>query len=240
MNQLRLSILLALQFVWTHDATALSSLPSSLPSLPPSFNERCETEMPKPDIVIRTEHSGYQILNHVSYRFLTERGMHAYSSEKFMAMTDIKSVIEVELDGAVLEDKQGEKECLAPRIDVLLRYNPMKVFIAREFPELSCTYREMLKHEMHHVQLYQEQLPLVAEVVRAALVRRFGSGPFYAKRGEAKADLNRELVKQWVPVIRAELNKIEALQRKFDSAEESFRLSNSCFGETSKYMGSFF
>jgi hypothetical protein len=114
------------------------------------------------------------------------------------------------------------------------------VYVAREFSEFSCSYREMLKHEMHHVRLYQEQLPLAGEAVRAALTKRFSSGPFYAKRGSAKADLDQELTSYWMPVIRSELNKIEAMHRKLDSPEESFRLSNSCLGETSKLMGSFF
>lgn len=216
------------------------AMSGSAQALESTFEVRCQTELPRANISIRAEENGYKIFNNVSARILSEKGIHNYSSELLMGMTDLRSAIEIGFDGPVLTDAGKSRECLAPQIEVVLRYNQMRVYIAREFSESSCPYREMLAHEMQHVQIYQQQLPLVAERVKAAMEQRFAQRPLMASNGESKAMLDHELDSQWLPFIRAELNKVERMQQELDSREESFRLSNSCFGQTSKVMGGSF
>lgn len=206
----------------------------------PAFELRCQAEMPKMSIDIYAEQNGYKIYNNVSARLLSEKGMHNYSSELLMGLTDLNSVIEIYFDGKVLVDADAGKECLVPQIDVILRYNQMRVYVAREFSEFSCPYHEMLQHEMRHVQIYQEQLPKVRDRVRAAMQARFSQGALIAAQGQVKATLDHELDSYWLPYIRRELNQVEQMQRDFDSKEETFRLSNSCFGQTSSAMGGSF
>ncbi len=203
----------------------------------PAFEKRCQAELPKVNIDIRAEQHGYKVINNVSARVLSEKGMHNYSSELLMGMTDLNSVIEIYFDGNVLVDTASGKECMAPQIDVVLRYNQMRVYVAREFSEYSCPYREMLQHELKHVQIYQDQLPMVRERVLAAMQKRFSKQVLVAAKGTVKATLDRELESYWLPYIRGEMNQVEHLQREFDSKEETFRLSNSCFGQTSSAMG---
>ncbi len=205
-----------------------------------SFENRCQAEMPKMSIDVRAEENGYKVFNNVSARILSEKGMHNYSSELLMGMTDLNSVIEIYFDGKVLVDADSGKECLAPQIDVLLRYNQMRVYVAREFSEFSCPYHEMLQHELRHVQIYQEQLPKVRDRVQAAMQAHFSQRVLMAARGKVKATLDRELENYWLPYIRRELNQVEQLQKDFDSKEETFRLSSSCFGQTSASMGGSF
>lgn len=206
----------------------------------PTFEQRCQAEMAKMSIEIHAEQNGYKIYNNVSARILSEKGMHNYSSELLMGLTDLNSVIEIYFDGKVLVDAESGKECLAPQIDVVLRYNQMRVYVAREFSEYSCPYHEMLGHELRHVQIYQEQLPKVGERVRAAMQARFSQSVLTAAQGQVKATLDHELDSYWLPYIRRELNQVEQMQRNFDSKEETFRLSNSCFGQTSSAMGGSF
>lgn len=207
---------------------------------PSTFEKRCQRELPQANVMVEAQQNGYKVFNNVSARILSEKGVHNYSTELLMGLTDLSSVIEIYFDGQLLSDARNNQECLAPRIDVILRYRQMSVFVAREFSEFSCSYQVMLDHEMRHVQIYQQQLPLVQERVRVAMENRFAQGPMMATYGKAKEVLDKELDAVWLPYIRAELNKVELLQQEFDSKEEEFRLSNSCFGQTSRLMGGSF
>jgi hypothetical protein len=206
----------------------------------PSFEHRCNNELPKANLAFHMAPVTYKVFNNVSTRLLSQRGTYTYASELLLGMIESKSVLEIEFDGTVLQDTKRKTECLSPRIDVFLRYEPLKVYIARELPLGSCPYRVMYDHEMFHVQVYQEQLPLIREKVERALSLRFENQKLYSPIGQSKGLLEQEIDSRWRPLIREELSKIEKMQREFDSREEIYRLSNSCFGETSKLMGSLY
>lgn len=205
-----------------------------------SFEARCDKELPPTNINFHTKPITFSVHSNVSARVLSERGTYSYSSETLLGMIENKSVVEIEFGGQILQDKKHAKECMSPQIDVYLRYEPLKVYIARELPEGSCPYRVMYDHEMFHVQVYQEQFPLVLEKVKQALNSRFAGQKFYGTIGQAKEILEQEIDNRWRPLIRSELGKVEKLQRGVDSREEIFRLSNSCFGETARLMGSLY
>ncbi len=206
----------------------------------PSFEHRCNNELPKANLVFHTAPITYKVYSNISTRRLSQRGTYTHSSESLLGMIENKSVLEIEFDGAVLQDTKQNQECLSPRIEVFLRYEPLQVYIARELPEGSCPYRVMVEHEMYHVQIYQDQFPLVLEKVEHALSIRFRDQKFYGPIGQTKELLEQEIDNRWRPLIREELRKVEKMQRDLDSPEEIFRLSNSCFGETSKLMGSLY
>lgn len=206
----------------------------------PSFEHRCDRDLPESNLHFHTEPISFKVINHVSARILSERGTYTYSSEMLLGMTEKKSILEIEFDGSILQDTKQKKECLSPQIDVTLRYEPLKVYIARELPEGSCPYRVMYAHEMEHVQVYRDQFPVLLDKVKQALTSRFSGQKIYGPIGQSKNLLEQEIDNRWRPLIRAELGKIEKMQRSVDSDEEIFRLSHSCFGDTAKLMGSFY
>lgn len=205
-----------------------------------SFEHRCDKELPKTNIVFQTIPITFTVFSHVPARILSERSTYTHSSEKLLGMTENKSVLEIHFDGAILEDKKQAKECLSPQIKVVLRYEPLKVYIARELPQGSCSYRVMYAHEMDHVQVYQEQFSLLFDKVRKELMSRLGEQKIYGGIGQAKDLLAQEIDNRWRPFIRDELSKVEKMQRGVDSNEEIARLSNSCFGDTARLMGSLY
>ncbi len=208
-----------------------SNPPSQIP-----FQARCEQEM-TPKITIEARDYGYRIDNTVSSRVLHNRAMHSYAGDLMLGMTALESRVEVMIDGPALQDGNTGAECVAPRISVALRYLPMNVYIAREFPPSSCSYREILAHELRHVQLYRDHLPKVQALVRSALAQRFAQAPLYARLGEGLAALERQ-VDTWLrPLIQTELAKVEIYQQAIDTDEESFRLSGACRGELAQNLG---
>jgi hypothetical protein len=204
-----------------------------------SFEARCEREM-KPVLEVRAHEASFDLSNAISSRVLNTRLTHASASQLALGMTAGTHRTEITLDGPGLRDQDGKRECMSPRIYVDLSYNPLQVFVAREFHQQSCAYRTVYAHEMLHVKLYRDNLPLIGRRVRAALEQRYGAHPIYLAAGAGLAQLEDD-VDTWLrPLIRAELDALERQQALLDTPDESFRLSHSCLGEVEHEMGSSF
>lgn len=195
-----------------------------------AFEARCASAL-QPVFTINTIQPAYQVDNTVSTRVLHNRSMHNHSSDLMLGMTAVVSRIELGIDGRALRDPASGRECLAPQIDIELRYQPLRVYVAREFSPVGCPFREVLAHELRHVQLYLDHLPKVEALLRSALERRYRGTLVYSDGGEALEVLQKQ-VDDWLwPLIKAEMRKVELYQAALDTEEESYRLSAACQGE---------
>lgn len=209
------------------------------PAANAAFSLRCERDI-QPRLEVTSRLADFAIDNTVSSHMLNTRLAGASLSHLALGMTAGTVQSTVTLDGLSLLDRDSGRECLSPRIAVELSYNPVRVYVAREFDLHSCSYRVIFEHEMRHVQLYRQNLPLVEQQVREQLAARYGSRPLYAPSGQGLSQLETD-VDGWLrPLIKAELARVELLQAALDTPEESFRLSHACFGEVASRVGSSF
>lgn len=215
----------------------LLPMPQRADAADASFQQRCERDM-KPTLQVSSHEPGYRIDNSVSSRVLNNRSAHAYAGEFMLGMTALQARAEFTIDAPSLQDAPNGRECIAPRVFVELSFPALQVYVAREFSPASCSYREILAHEMRHVQVYRTHLPNIDTLVRAELGRRFAGRPLYAAAGTG-IGLLEQYVDTWLrPLIKAELARIEALQAALDTPEETFRISSSCRGELALKLGS--
>lgn len=216
-------------------------LPSHVNAANPAdnFEQRCEREM-LPKIEVHAHRPGFVVNNTVSSRVLNTRGDSVRVGQSMMGLTASTTRAEISIDGPGLADAASGRECIAPIIEVDLSYQPLDVFVAREFHPASCAYRAVFTHELQHVKVYADSLPVIERAVRAALEQRYAGKPLYAERGKALAAL-QEQIDGWLrPLIKAELAKVDRLQLALDSVDESDKLSHSCHGEVAHLMGSSF
>jgi hypothetical protein len=201
-----------------------------------TFEQRCEREM-QPSLEVVALRPGFAVKNNLSSRILNTRVNYAYSGDAMLGMTATSTRTEIDIDGPALSDPSSGRECIAPKIAVQISYQPLDVYVARELHPASCSYRTVYEHEMQHVKIYVDNLPRIEKLVRGELGKRFGGGPLYAPAKKALPML-QDQVDTWLrPLIREELAKVEAQQRKLDSLAESERLSRSCSGEVLTLMG---
>ena len=220
-------------FFWPRSAAAGAD------EAPPSFEQRCESAM-RPNIKVSATAPSYMLINNISSRVLNTRGSDASASHFIMGMTASHTRADVDIDGPALIDPASGRECIAPRIDVMLSFEPLDVYVAREFPVQSCAYRAVFKHEMQHIRIYTEQLQRIETLVRNELLGRFDGHPLYAPTGKGLENLQAQ-VNGWLgPLLRDELAKVEVMQRRLDSSEETDKLSHACMGEVAAMMGSTF
>lgn len=216
-------------------------LPSATSAAPPanSFEQRCEQEMVA-SIAVHAHPPGFVVNNSVSSRVLNTRGHFARPGEAMMGMTASATRADISLDGPGLADVASGRECIAPKIEVDLSYQPLDVYVAREFHPASCSYRTVFAHEMQHVKVYADNLPSIERLVRDELVQRYSGRPLYAPRGKGLATLHAQIDGWLRPLIKAELAKVDLQQRALDTRDETERLSHSCQGEVANLMGSSF
>jgi hypothetical protein len=210
----------------------------SVASARTSFEAACEDAAGDAGATFSTRESGWRIDNTVSYRDLTRMKRPGVRNGYVLGLTRTESRVAIQVDGTFLAAPDGRAECVMPRITVRLYYQPIVVYVGREFEPESCAYREILAHEMRHLKSYLDYLPKVEERVRARLGGRFSGKPLYARTGESRMLLQREIDRNWMPYIKGEMGRVEQLQATIDSPQEYARLSKVCQGEVQSLIGS--
>ena len=211
---------------------------SGLASARTAFEARCDDAAHESGATFATRARGWRIDNTVSYRDLTRMKRPGVRNGYVLGLTRTESRVAIQVDGSLLASPDGRTECVMPRIAVFLYYQPIVVYVGREFEPDSCAYREILAHEMRHLKSYLEYLPKVEERVRARLGGRFAGKPLYARTGESRMLLQREIDGNWMPYIKGEMGRVEKLQADIDSPQEYARLSKVCKGEVQSLIGS--
>jgi hypothetical protein len=201
------------------------------------FQARCEDTIGATVATLTARDSGYSIDNTLSYKALTRMKGQDANRTYVLGLTKTEARISIGLNAEILDDPQSGQECIAPHIEVSLAYVPIVIYVGSEFPPGTCAYQEILAHEMRHLKAYLDHLPKVEILVRAALKKRFTEKPIYARAGQSKALLEREIDGGWMPYIKNEMGKVELLQAAIDSRQEYARLSTVCKGEVQLLIG---
>ena len=204
----------------------------------PAFRAACEDAAQASRARFASRDSGYRIDNGLSYRALTAMKRPGVAPGMVLGLTRTESRVSIHIDGQVRPDARQQFECIAPQVAVTLYYPPITVYVGREFKPGTCAYREILAHEMRHLKAYLEWLPKVEEHIRTRLAARYIGKPLYAQRGQARALLQADIDRNWMPTIRNEMLRIEALQAAIDSPQEYARLSKVCGAEVQSLIGS--
>lgn len=204
------------------------------------FQRRCENSIGSTVAVVDAQEHGWSLDHSRSARTLTamkgQGGGLPQSSSLVLGLTRAESRIAIGSEGHLLQLKDSSYECIAPRVIVKLSYVPIIIYIGSEFAPGSCAYEEILAHEMRHLNAYLAHLPKVEVALRAALNKRFVGKPLYAANGQARALLDQELERRWIPFARAEMGKVEAVQAAIDGPQEYARLSKVCKGEVQSLL----
>ena len=200
------------------------------------FQIRCEDSISKTISVLSARQNGYTINTTLSYKMLTAMKGVATRNQFVLGLTRTESRVQIGLAGPMVQDPASGYECVAPQISVQLTYVPVKIYVGSEFPVGTCGYKEILAHEMRHMEAYMAHLPKVERTVGAALAKRFEGKPLYAPAGTARSALAFEIDSGWLPYIKAEMAKVEAVQAQIDSPAEYARLGKACGGEIQRIL----
>jgi hypothetical protein len=194
--------------------------------------DECE-QLPAPSVVIKRFDEGVAMNKQYGYKTLTNLGAKlARPGNQVLGLTRGNAVVRFSLNAQSIVDRTGRWECFSPQLTLTYGFSPMTVYVASEFPEGACAYKEIYEHELRHVKAYQEHMAGIEKGLQETLNRRFATGgPWRGPAGQRRAQLQQELDERWARYVEREIARVDAAQALIDTPEEYARVANSCNGE---------
>lgn len=195
-------------------------------------------ELPQPSVTIKRIDERLSYNTEYSYRSLTNIGAAlARPGKQVLGLTRGNATVSFASASPSIIDPTGRWECASPQITLTFGFSPMTVYVAREFPEGTCAYKEILEHEMRHVEAYQKHIASIEKELTESLNARFVTGAVWrGPVGQTAARLRQELDGRWAPYVQRQIKLVDEAQAKIDTAEEYERVANACGGEISKVL----
>lgn len=199
---------------------------------PLGWADQCD-QLPKPSVTVKRLEERLTYNTEYSYRSLTNIGAAlARPGKQVLGLTRGTASVQFATSTPSFIDPSGRWECASPQITLTFGFSPMTVYVAREFPQGTCAYKEILEHEMRHVKTYQEHIARIEKDLTSTLTERFASGAVWrGAAGQTASKLQRELDQRWVPYVQREIKRVDEAQALIDTPEEYERVANSCAGE---------
>jgi len=138
--------------------------------------------------------------------------------------------VEARWSYAGLSDAGGRRACIRPSVFMRLRYEPVKVFVGREFLDDECAYRFILDHEQRHVAVHVRRLAEVASDLQRALDDHLSGIVHVGPRDELDRRLKAEVAERWIPFAERELKDVAREHAAIDSPQEYARATSACQG----------
>ncbi len=127
--------------------------------------------------------------------------------------------------------RADDTACLRPHIRITLDVGPQHVYIGREFPQGSCAFNDIARHELLHVRANQARAEAVGAALKTALEQQFGNRVFHGRAAQLRAQLESALRESWFPWAQQQLAEVDKTHASIDSPEEYARNQLVCGGE---------
>jgi hypothetical protein len=197
-----------------------------------SFRTQCEAGLAKGDVHVTMQAApGFNVNRSLSLVELTKRDPPSAPRQRTLGLTTAKQSSEIEYAQNGLQDPDTKAYCMRPRFDVTLSYDPIEIFVAREFEPGSCPDHEVLRHEQRHVAAYRQHLAVATQNLEQAMRAHFGDTIFYGDPARVQAELADAVAHRWLPLAQRELATVDAIQKSIDSPQEYAHYQTACGGE---------
>jgi hypothetical protein len=150
-----------------------------------------------------------------------------------LGLTRYQPFMELKVPVMTVKYSNGDGCVHVDRVDVLLGYKDVTVYIPHEIPQGSCGFDEVVAHEKKHIAVNQrvldEYVPQIEEKMRDYISR---SGVRHQRNtDQALAALNQNLASILDEFATTMFTENARRQRLVDSPEEYLRVSSSCNGQ---------
>lgn len=130
---------------------------------------------------------------------------------------------------SLYSERTGEG-CMRPVIHLTLRLDPHKVFVANDFSQGSCAYREVMRHEMAHAAVNEKYLRKAANHLERSLRSHFGNQIFYGNIDSLQKQLGDAVQNHWMQEVVSIFDERKAEHARIDSPAEYAKNSTLCNG----------
>jgi hypothetical protein len=173
-----------------------------------------------------------------SYKTLKALGEdYTRNNIEVLGLTRGTGIAKFEIKTQVSRTAKSDWECSSVTVSLEYGFSPITVYVGREFPQGSCAYDEIYRHELMHVSAYTEHAKKIEQEITETLKYRFERNtPWRQAGGLSQLRLQAEINERWVPYLKRMLDKVKVEQRGIDSPEEYARVAASCDGAIKRQM----
>lgn len=196
------------------------------------FETQCQARLPAAKVTVTTEPSNVRYDLTQSVLLLSQRHRPPDAKSFTLGLTAAKATFKAAWSMPTLTSESGNT-CLRPSVNLFFTVSPQTVSVGKEFPQGTCAFNDISQHENRHVQANQEHIEQVASHYRQAISEAYGQRIFYGIRGNLTNDMQESFRNHWLPLINADLAKVELLHAQIDSPAEHARSNVMCQGEVS-------
>jgi hypothetical protein len=139
----------------------------------------------------------------------------------------------VSLNGFV--DPKSSQACGKPIIEMRLRYDPLRIYLASELDNNECAQEEVLDHELEHIRLYISGVEHAAMELRQEILARYSYTVLQGTEQEILKRVEREIRERWLPRLDLLLDQYEWQHEVLDRAAAAHR-STACQGVFEKIV----
>ena len=158
-----------------------------------------------------------------------------------LGVTHYEPVLEFRLPVQIITFPDGISCAHVERADVTIGYRNVTVYIAREVPQNTCGFEEIMAHEQKHIavnrQILQEYMPIIEGRLKDYLRL---NGVFREQNLDYAVSLLREKLQEILNGLGQQMtDENRARQHQVDSPAEYRRLTVSCNGQLAGVVGNF-
>ncbi len=146
--------------------------------------------------------------------------------------------MEVKIRGLASTNKAGVRTgfCARPRVEVVLSYAPVTVYVANSFVNHTCAFNHIYQHELKHVKIYEEALVQTAAWLQAELTAAYENYLYYGKEEDFSEKMRQDVHTHWTPLIKQRMLAVEEKHKMLDSPEEYRTNQTACAGEIPRIL----
>lgn len=223
--------ILALSILWCSLFCALTILPA----LAGDSGDDCDSYPDVPvNVIGRFDDPDYDYTKNISEIMSLAGNPNGLVRDGIMlGLTRYQPFIDINVATKVINLPDGLSCAKADHVDVTIGYKDVKVYVAKEIPQDSCGFNEIIDHERKHVEANRELLEKYRPIIEDQLETYMKlNGVFREPNYDYAISLLHDKIKELLSSVSDDFNRDStAIHAQIDSDNETRRINLSCNNE---------
>jgi len=196
------------------------------------FEQNCRSESGSATVRIAFE-SAFPIVDQSKSAHELGRLMGHAGGYKHIGVTEalLQRQFALSLNGFV--DPRSSQACGKPIVEMRLRYDRLRIYLASELDDNECAQEEVVDHELEHIRLYTSAVARAAVELRQEILARYSRVVLRGTEQQILKQVEREIRERWLPRLDSLSDQYQWQHAALDRAAAAHR-SAACHGALHK------
>lgn len=200
----------------------------------PVFKRYCEDNLSRTEIEVVLRRTELQYDLNAGIAELTEKSKNRTNFT--LGLTEANYRAKANWKNNSFVDRASQAACMRPSIRIELSLDPHIVYVAREFPNKTCAFEHVMRHEYQHVRVNETFLKKAAQVVENMLRQEFGNKVYYGRYDDLRNQLSDVIEKSVLPQAQRQFEESRHEHQLIDNPGEYARNAEACNGDIQKVL----